>query len=1742
MTQTSFNEPPCKKTKTVQHRYLPKHFCRTLFLILISTIAYAQEPGSGKTLDFDGSNDYINLGIDDVFNISSNLTIQAWVKPSSTANFFMIFTHNEGFSNSDWTGYSFMVNSGTKTIRFESCNTDASSCFVMSGTTALDDGGWHHVAFTFDGTTATLYVDGLQENQSSGTIYASPSGRPTYIGRRATSSGEYFEGQIDELSVWTAALSQSSLRDWICKKITSSHPNYSDLIAYYNFDEGTGTSLGDSRSSYDGTLTNMDASDWIDSGAAIGDESDAEYGNGSSTNLTISHVDGSSFTFSNFNNDISGAQMYLVNEAPNVTTAPSGFSSLETSRYVGLFTVGGTDGARLTYNYTGNSQIDGSQSETDARMLSRDDNTGTSWTQVSYQLNTDISTNSIIAPGQVTGEYIAGFRNTTALATPPGSGYMLDFDGSEDYVEIPDEDRFDFGTDDFTVEFWFKSDNKPTSGSDFLLAKLESGQLNGWSVIARDASGSHHLMFQLKNGTTGLNAETDADWIDGRWHHVAAFRNGNNQYIYVDGIGSSNNPVTGADNYDVSNDRDFGIGARLSSAGDNSHFKGNVDEVRIWNVALSETEIRNWMTRKVTSEHPQFDHLVGYFRLDENTGSSTTNWVDETTKNLVNMNSADWVASGAALGDENDLEYGNGSSTNLTLSHTDGSSFNFSGFNTDILGAHIYMVNEAPNVTTVPSGFSLLETSRYVGLFTVGGTDGARLTYNYSGNSQIDGSPNEADFRLLSRADNSIAEWTQTSYQLNTDTSANSIISPKQKTGVYVGGFSNTAALSTPPGSGYALDFDGMDEYVEIPDEDRFDFGTDDFTVEFWFKSDNKPSSGSDFILAKFESGQQNGWDVLVRDASGSHHIMFQLKNGTTGLNAETDADWTDGQWHHVAAFRNGNNQYIYVDGVGSSNNPVSGADNYDVSNDRDLGIGARLSSGGVNSHFKGSVDEVRIWNTALTESEIRSWMTRKVTHEHPQFDHLVGYFRLDENTGTSTTNWADESTKNLVNMDAADWVDSGAALGDDSDSDYGNGSSTSLTLSHADGSSFSFSDFNSDISGAHLYLVNEAPNYTTVPSGFSSLETSRYIGLFTVGGTDGASMMYNYLGNTAITGATDPSTARLLSRDDNVDQSWAKESYQLQTNTSSTSIRVHGQQTGEFLAGFSNATSLSTPPGSGTALEFDGMDEYVNVPDNVTVFRPDTAITISAWIKPASVSDDGIIVFKEHGPFWSSWYFALEDDQIAGAVMNEAIAEWPKWVSNLSTPIAVDSWYHVAFVFEKNNIDATDGQIYINGEAVSQTFNFELYTSSFQIGYDVEPVEIARRTSGSTPLDHFEGLIDEVRIWNAALTHEEIRNWMTRKVTNDHPKFSNLIAYFRMDEGTGSSTVTNWVDESTASIPNSETGSDWMSSGAPLGDDVCILFEAAGIATSQSIDISPANRGTMTATVAGGSPTSIIIYYINESPNVTTIPSGLTSFDDGYFGVKVFGGTSPTYDISFDYTNNPSVKDKNDPRLGTRADNSAASWTDLGATLNTANNTLTFTGLSGTEFIPGGGDSGAPLPVTWLDFTATIGEKKVELVWKTAQELNNDYFDIERSTDGTNYNVIGQKAGKGTNNEISTYVFTDYQPQPGSNYYRIKQVDFDGQFERSQAHHIWFESFGAIALSPNPTKDKLVISGDSRLGSSIIVQVVNLTGQIVQNEFVDYETKRAEIQLAPEIRPGLYLIRVRSGNTEIKRKIVISR
>lgn len=181
-------------------------------------------------------------------------------------------------------------------------------------------------------------------------------------------------------------------------------------------------------------------------------------------------------------------------------------------------------------------------------------------------------------------------------------------------------------------------------------------------------------------------------------------------------------------------------------------------------------------------------------------------------------------------------------------------------------------------------------------------------------------------------------------------------------------------------------------------------------------------------------------------------------------------------------------------------------------------------------------------------------------------------------------------------------------------------------------------------------------------------------------------------------------------------------------------------------------------------------------------------------------------------------------------------------------------------------------------------------------------------------------------------------------------------------------------------------------------------------------------------------------------------------------------------------------------------------------------------------------------LPVVWLSFHAKVDDANaVVLEWTTAEEINNDYFSVEKSFDGQYWEKIGEVASTEDISEINFYSFVDKRPENGINYYRLKQVDKDGSFEYSSVVKIEFE--GAVQVSelevfPNPVTNKLSIRSLEAFNASTQILIVNTEGKILKQSNTK-EEYQVELDLST-LTNGIYFLQISDKNGQLSQYVFV--
>jgi hypothetical protein len=185
----------------------------------------------------------------------------------------------------------------------------------------------------------------------------------------------------------------------------------------------------------------------------------------------------------------------------------------------------------------------------------------------------------------------------------------------------------------------------------------------------------------------------------------------------------------------------------------------------------------------------------------------------------------------------------------------------------------------------------------------------------------------------------------------------------------------------------------------------------------------------------------------------------------------------------------------------------------------------------------------------------------------------------------------------------------------------------------------------------------------------------------------------------------------------------------------------------------------------------------------------------------------------------------------------------------------------------------------------------------------------------------------------------------------------------------------------------------------------------------------------------------------------------------------------------------------------------------------------------------------GSGLPIELLSFEANRKNENVKVDWVTASETNNDYFTLERSENGYEFEPISILDGAGTSNVPLSYSQIDYNVSSSGLYYRLKQTDYDGAFTYSQIKYIEpIESLEGFLLYPNPTDGTIHIVFNDFSEETVLIEIRDITGRICsQFSFTPSSKNHSQsYDLKNVLAAGTYIITTSSGNKLYTQKLVV--
>ena len=583
---------------------------------------------------------------------------------------------------------------------------------------------------------------------------------------------------------------------------------------------------------------------------------------------------------------------------------------------------------------------------------------------------------------------LQNFSGTVWVTSGAFSGprSALDFDGTDDYVVKDAPSSLPLNSA-MTLETWVRLDAY-TNGAgivEFLRSSPESACLE----LELDGSSPAKVIIHTYDGATDLSITSNSTLPLNQWIHIAVVSDGNsgtaNDVLYINGIADA----TGTLGTMCLTDK---LNLGINDFGSNEHLNGALDEVRIWNVARTALQIRDFMAQTLMGNE---SGLVTYYRMD--TGAGATLYDLKDTNDGTLTNGPTWVSSAAFntwIGSE-----GTGWDTAANWSRSAAPT------TSDNVGVIDYTGGNDPTIGATAYAHHLVITSN--GALTISGSNTLFMHGNWINNGSFSANASQVMFRdnaYITGAANTAFNDLNLNYSLlghwrfddGSGTTAYDS-SGYGRSGTLVNGPTwVNSALSTAfdfydPGG---LEFDGADDRVTTAGT-AINLANSSFTLSAWARRD---SSGSyDIILGQ---GNQNN----------NNHLQFGFRDSNYftcafwGNDLDTSATYTDNDWHHWACTYDAstNARTIYRDGVSVANGTASA----DFQGSGTLYIG---EGNFTNSAFDGAVDDVRIYDQALTSAQVGAL----AAGGHPELTGIT--LRLDQALDVNDDLWLNAGTLDVT-------------------------------------------------------------------------------------------------------------------------------------------------------------------------------------------------------------------------------------------------------------------------------------------------------------------------------------------------------------------------------------------------------------------------------------------------------------------------------------------------------------------------------------------------------------------------------------------------------------------------------------------------------------------------------------------------------------------------------------------------------
>lgn len=868
----------------------------------------------GSALQSNGTSTWSEIPDTDTIDFAYNkdFSVGFWVKNIGGGTDDAIV---EKWAGSGGYPYAFRYGAGNS-VRF--VRYDSSVFPLIDGTKTINDSAWHYIAGVKDGSTLRLYIDGVAD----GTVTDTTTGTTTnssaiYLGMRGDGN-EKFNGSVDDVKIYNYARTSGQ----IIEDMNASHPlggsPVGSQVGYWKFDEGQGTTANNSGfggSALNGTLTSMASPATATSGWTNG----GKFGKGLLFDGTNDYVNLSSPT--NFDN---------LSVADFTVSAWVKKTSLGSDKMImGKTSSGGGSGWYLRSESTNNLHfnIDGS---TDGVAKGGSIADG-AWHHIVAVLSSN-SPKIYLDGKQIT------YASQTSLVSPvDDSAQPLNIGASN------------------TLQYWggsideVKVYNAALSPAEILIdynrgSSIKLGSLSDNSTYQKDATNQEYCVPGDSTSCASPLGEwkmDEASWTNDCSTNTVFDTSGNANH--GDSCPNTTGPTGGT------------IPGRIGKAGTLDGTDEYVDLYDTMNASLSTTyTVSAWIktttvgeANVVASYRSTSSATPIYFQMDHNNADARF-VVRDGAGNIATASYASALTTNTWY---HLTGVRNGNTTRIYVNGVEGTSatatFGTISHNKAIIGGIVVGVGSTPQSTTLFKGaIDNLRIYNYV-------RTPAQIAWEYNRGAPL------AHYKLDecsgSTANNSISSSYPGTITIGATGSNTS-------TGTCSSGTSTEAWNNGTSGKwNSSLDLDGTDDYIQISDSAplRFDASNVDFSLFAWVK---RTTTGTEYIISK-EDADNDGYRLQFNSSD-------QVLCSEDATDVTSTSTITDTNWHLVGCTidRDGNGQ-IYIDGKANGSTVSMGTDAMATTSAIRIGTRSYTST----SYLNGQIDDVRLYNYALTAGQVRN-------------------------------------------------------------------------------------------------------------------------------------------------------------------------------------------------------------------------------------------------------------------------------------------------------------------------------------------------------------------------------------------------------------------------------------------------------------------------------------------------------------------------------------------------------------------------------------------------------------------------------------------------------------------------------------------------------------------------------------------------------------------------------------------------